>query len=88
MLKKEVVDAVQAGKFHIWAVGHVDEALKILTGQPAGKRLPDGAWEPDTVNFKVDQKLRQMMELARELMKEEKEEKGSRPPPPPSSCEI
>jgi lon-related putative ATP-dependent protease len=73
MLKKEVVDAVQDGKFHIWAVGHADEALELLTGVPAGQRRPDGTFEPDTVNAKVDQKLRQMMELARELMKEKEE---------------
>jgi lon-related putative ATP-dependent protease len=73
MLKKEVVDAVQDGKFHIWAVGHADEALELLTGMPAGQRRPDGTFEPDTVNAKVDQKLRQMMELARELMKEKEE---------------
>jgi lon-related putative ATP-dependent protease len=75
MLKKEVVDAVKAGKFHVWAVGHVDEALELLTGLPAGKRLPDGTFEPDTVNFKVDQTLRRLMETARELMKEKEEEK-------------
>jgi len=73
MLKKEVVDAVQDGKFHIWAVGHADEALELLTGMPAGQRRPDGTFEPDTVNAKVDQKLRQMMELARDLMKEKEE---------------
>jgi len=73
MLKKEVVDAVQDGKFHIWAVGHADEALELLTGVPAGQRRPDGTFEPDTVNAKVDQKLRQMMEIARELMKEKEE---------------
>ncbi len=75
MLKKEVVEAVKAGKFHIWAVGHVDEAVELLTGVPAGQRLPDGAFEPDTINYKVDETLRRMMETARELMKEEKEEK-------------
>jgi predicted ATP-dependent protease len=73
MLKKEVVDAVRDGKFHIWAVGHADEAVELLTGMPAGQRRPDGTFEPDTVNAKVDQKLRQMMELARELMKEKEE---------------
>ena len=77
MLKQEVVEAVQAGKFHVWAVGHVDEALELLTGLPPGRRLPDGTWEADTVNFKADQTLRRLMETARELMKEkeEKEEK-------------
>ena len=87
MLKKEVMDAVQDGKFHVWAIGHIDEALELLTGLPAGKRLPDCAWEPDTVNFKVDQKLRRMMELARELMKGEEETgKKSRPTPPAPAC--
>jgi lon-related putative ATP-dependent protease len=87
MLKKEVVSAVQAGEFHVWAMGTVDEALELMTGLPAGRRQPDGTWEPDTVNFKVDQKLRQMMELARELMKGE-EEAGKKAAPPPSSCKI
>jgi len=75
MLKKEVVNAVKDGKFHVWAVGSVDEALELLTGLPAGRRLPDGTWEPDTVNYKVDQTLRRLMEMAREFMKEG-EEKG------------
>ncbi len=73
MLKKEVVEAVKAGKFHVWAVGHVDEALELLTGQAAGKRLPDGTFDPDTINYKVDQTLRRLMETARELMKEKEE---------------
>jgi predicted ATP-dependent protease len=87
MLKQEVVDAVQAGKFHVWAMGHADEAMELLTGRPAGKRLPDGAFEPDTVNFLVDQKLKEMMELAKELMRgEEGPAKSSGPPPSPPSC--
>ena len=86
MLKKEVVDAVQEGRFHVWAIGHIDEALELLTGLPAGKRLEDGTWEPDTVNDKVDRKLRHMMELARELMRTEEGPKPSSPPPPSGSC--
>jgi lon-related putative ATP-dependent protease len=86
MLKKEVVNAVEEGKFHVWAMGTVDEALELMAGLPAGRRQPDGTWEPDTVNFKVDQKLRQMMELARELMKGEEEAgKKAAPTPLPSS---
>ena len=85
MLKKEVVDAVEDGKFHVWAIGTVDEALELLTGLPAGKRQADGAWEPDSVNGKVDQKLRQLMELARELMKGAEEEGKKSEPPVPTS---
>ncbi len=76
MLKQEVVKAVQEEQFHVWAVGHIDEALELMTGQSAGQRLLDGTFEPDTVNAKVDQTLKKLMETARELMKEEKEEKG------------
>ncbi len=85
MLKKEVVDAVKDGKFHVWAIGTVDEALELMTGLPAGKRQADGAWEPDSVNGKVDQKLRQLMELARELMKGAEEEGKKSEPPAPTS---
>jgi lon-related putative ATP-dependent protease len=75
MLKKEVVDAVKEGQFHVWAVGHVDETIELLTDMKAGQRQPDGAFPPDTVNYKVDQTLRRLMETAKELMKEEKEGK-------------
>lgn len=75
MLKTEVVEAVRDGKFKIWAVNHVDEALEILTGMPAGRPLPEGGFEPDTINCRVDQKLRELMETARRLMKEEEEKK-------------
>jgi predicted ATP-dependent protease len=76
MLKKEVVDAVKEGKFHVWAVGAVDEALELMTGMSAGKILPDGTFEKDSVNDRVDQTLRHLMEMAKELMKEEKESKA------------
>jgi predicted ATP-dependent protease len=73
MLKKEVVEAVKKGKFHVWAVGAVDEALELMTGHSAGKLLPDGTFEEGSVNARVDETLRRLMETARELMKEEKE---------------
>jgi lon-related putative ATP-dependent protease len=86
MLKKEVVDAAKEGKFHVWAISQVDEAIELLTGLPAGKRLPDGTFEKDSLNFKVDQKLHEMMELAKELMKGEEEgvKKSSPEAPAPS----
>lgn len=34
MLKKEVIDAVKEGKFHIYAIKTIDEGLEILTGLP------------------------------------------------------
>jgi len=34
VLKDEVVQAVKDGVFHVYAIGHVDEGIAILTGQP------------------------------------------------------
>jgi lon-related putative ATP-dependent protease len=75
MLKQEIVDAVRAGTFHVWAARYVDEAMEILTGLPAGKPLPTGGFEADSINFRVDQKLREMMEISRKFMKEEEGKK-------------
>src|SRR5581483_625292 len=49
MLREEVIDAIRDGRFHIWAIHTVDQALELLTGKPAGTRQA-GAWEPGTVN--------------------------------------
>ncbi len=34
MLEQEVIDAVRAGQFHIWAVHTIDEGMELLTGVP------------------------------------------------------
>jgi len=35
MLRKDVIEAVARGEFHIWAIGTVDEGLELLTDMPA-----------------------------------------------------
>ncbi|MFT5194813.1 MAG: lon-related putative ATP-dependent protease [Cellvibrionaceae bacterium] len=35
MLRDEVVAAVEAGKFHLWAVETIDEGIEVMLGQPA-----------------------------------------------------
>jgi predicted ATP-dependent protease len=77
MLSEEVVGAVERGEFHIYAVSSIDEAMEILTGVPAGKRV-NGAFEEGTVNDRVDRKLRRINELLRGFEeKKEKKEEGS-----------
>jgi predicted ATP-dependent protease len=61
MLKQEVVDAVQAGQFHIWSVSSIEEGIEVLTGMQAGKNK-DGSLAPDSVFARVDQRLAQMAE--------------------------
>lgn len=63
MLKEEVVEAVEQGLFHIWAVDTIDEGIEVLTGVPAGAWLPDGTYEEGSVNDRVNRRLDQLAEL-------------------------
>jgi predicted ATP-dependent protease len=77
MLKKEVVDAVKEGKFRIYSVKSVNEALELLSGLPAGERGADGTWPEGTFNFLVDKKLKEMAKKQKgdEKSDEKKEKK-------------
>ncbi len=66
MLKDEIIEAVKAGKFHIFSVETIEEGIEILTGVPAGKRQPDGKYPPDTIFGRVDKRLREMANIMRE----------------------
>jgi len=57
MLKQEVVDAVRAGKFRIYAVDTVDEGIEILTGVPAREPDPSGKFPEGSVNRRVQMRL-------------------------------
>lgn len=57
MLRKDVVAAAEKGKFHIYAVETVDEAMEILTGRVAGKRGKNGEFPKDSINFLVAKAL-------------------------------
>jgi len=67
MLKEEILDVVEEGKFHIYAVGTIDQGIEILTGIKAGVRRKDGAFEKETVNERVDERLREMAQKLREF---------------------
>jgi lon-related putative ATP-dependent protease len=80
MLKEEVVEAVRAGKFHIYPVKTVDQGIEALTGVKAGTRRPDGTFEEGTVNYEVDKNLKTMAEKLREFPEfvVEKRKKGDK----------
>jgi len=71
MLKKEVVAAIEAGKFHIYAVGTIDEGIEVLTGSKAGRRLAGGGFEPDSINDRVQKRLTTLAERLRDFTKGE-----------------
>jgi predicted ATP-dependent protease len=60
MLRPEVVDAVRQGKFHIYAVSTIDEGIEVLTGVEAGKRKEDSTYPEDSINHRVDKRLKEM----------------------------
>jgi len=65
MLRQAVRDAVKAGSFRIWAVSTVAEGIEILTGVPAGTRGTDGTFPDDTINARVEARLRAFAEARR-----------------------
>ncbi|MFN7955162.1 MAG: AAA family ATPase [bacterium] len=66
-LRADVVEAVRAGQFSIYAVERVEEALELLTGLPAGERRADGSYPEGTLYAKVAARLD---ELAKIVMRE------------------
>jgi len=65
MLRRDVVEAVQAGKFQIYPVVTIDQGMAVLTGVSAGERDPLGRFPEGTVNQKVEARL---MDLAEKRM--------------------
>ncbi len=65
MLRRDVVEAAEAGRFAIHAVASVDQALELLTGWPAGERDDEGAFPELSVNGRVDARLADLAERAR-----------------------
>jgi len=65
MLRRDVVEAVAAGRFHVYPVATVDEGIEILTGVPAGARDADGAFPEGSINRRVEARLAALAEARR-----------------------
>jgi lon-related putative ATP-dependent protease len=60
MLRQDVVDAAAAGRFHVWAVETVEQALELLTGVTAGTPQAAGS-----IAQRVAQRLAHLAALRR-----------------------
>lgn len=69
MLKKEVVEAVEKGRFHIYQVASVEEGIEILTGVPAGERNEEGEFPEGTVFADVQETLKAYVKRGYEMKK-------------------
>ncbi len=71
VLRREVREAIAAGKFHIYPVRTVDQGLEILTGVRAGTPEEEG-----TVNFAVARRLEEFAKAMRAHARPTKGEDG------------
>jgi predicted ATP-dependent protease len=65
MLRPDIVAAVSAGSFRIYAIEHVDQGIELLTGRKAGVRSTDGHFEPGSINALVEERLLHYARLRR-----------------------
>lgn len=64
MLKQEVIDAVNAELFSIYAVSSVDETLELLTGEIAGIIDEAGNYLENSIHSKAITRLKEISEVA------------------------
>ncbi len=77
MLCEEVVEAVEAGQFHVYPVSTVEEGIEVLTGVAAGALRDDGTYPEDSVFGRAAGRLEAIHEaLKASKEEEEEEEKG------------
>jgi ATP-dependent Lon protease len=65
-LQERIADAVRAGTFHIYAVETIDEGIEVLTGVAAGQKAGSRAFPRNTVNGRVDLRLKQLAKQMRD----------------------
>ena len=66
VLRQDVVDAIEAGRFHVFAVETIEQGLELLTGVPAGEQDAEGRYDEGTIFAKVVAALEEMRERLRE----------------------
>jgi predicted ATP-dependent protease len=64
LLRDELIEAISAGRFRIYAVRHITEAMEILTGLPSGRLRKDGTYTPGSLFRKVDERLKELTRLS------------------------
>lgn len=64
MLREEVVEAVRAGRFHVWPAASLNDGLALLMGIPAGELNSRGQYPKGTVHHAVQSRL---LQLAQDL---------------------
>lgn len=72
MLRKDVVEAVRRGKFHLYAIETIDEGIELLTGIAAGKRDARGNFPPESIHGRVERRLQELSESGKSQKQNDK----------------
>ena len=56
-LRPDVAEAIEQGRFHVWAAETIEQGIEVLTEVPAGQLDEHGAYPPDTIFGKVRARL-------------------------------
>jgi predicted ATP-dependent protease len=67
MLRSDVVEAAEAGRFHVHPVETVDQAVEVLTGLTAGERDATWKYPAESLNGRVEARLVALAERLREF---------------------
>jgi len=71
MLRHDVVEAVAAGQFQVYAVETIDQGIELLTGLPAGERNKAGSYPKGSINYRVEARLAELAKKRADLAKEQ-----------------
>ncbi|MCY4178572.1 MAG: ATP-binding protein [Endozoicomonadaceae bacterium] len=71
MLDDRVIDAVEKGKFIVYAVEEVDQAIEILMKNSSGKQDKKGKYPKDSINYLVMQRLKTISEMNKDTDNQE-----------------
>jgi lon-related putative ATP-dependent protease len=73
MLRSDVVQAASEGKFHVYPIDTIDQAVSLLTGVPAGVPNEQGEYPDGTVNDRVMQRLCELSRLRQQYAQSPKD---------------
>lgn len=68
MLRQDVVEAAAAGKFHIYAVADIDQAIALLTGLTAGEADANGEYPQGSINGLVAARVTELGKISQSYL--------------------
>ncbi len=65
MLRQDVVAAAEAGKFHIYPITTIDDAISLLTGVKAGVKSKAGKYPKNSINQRINKRIDELNSIRR-----------------------